>query len=68
MKSEGERSGGLRIGPWRMWYRDGTPKKVVTYLSGKLDGSCRIYDEEGQLWKSRSGQFHEGQKVSDFED
>ncbi|HSI04144.1 MAG: toxin-antitoxin system YwqK family antitoxin [Myxococcota bacterium] len=38
-----------KVGRWRYWYKDGTPKEDLTYVDGKKSGPAKSFHENGQV-------------------
>lgn len=50
-------AGGVFVGEWINYYRDGTPKSSGSFVDGKKDGKWIFYYENGK--KEQTGQFKE---------
>ncbi len=40
-----------KVGRWRYWYKDGTPKEDLNYVDGKKNGPAKVFHENGQLFE-----------------
>lgn len=58
---------GKREGVWVHWKSPGKMHKILTYRGDKLEGSCKTFDELGELLKAESGWFENGVRVRDLE-
>ncbi len=40
-----------KVGRWRYWYKDGTPKEDLNYVDGKKSGAAKTFHENGQVFE-----------------
>lgn len=64
-ESEGFCVGGDLDGPWRSWHAEGTTSSHGSYRYGRRVGRWTFFGPDGELDRSQSGLYENGEKVAD---
>ncbi len=64
-KEQGSFSDGMKDGPWVSYWTNGQLLSKGTYKDGKSEGPWVWYNKDGTVFKSFTGTYKDGEKISD---